>query len=691
MIFQKITQIITIFAMTLIAPNVYAQNVQMRTGVHADYSRLVIDWPTKVKSSVTKDAQTLKIIFEKAADPSTQNIDTAKARNIENVKVTNTNPLTVSVKMPGSNRYRSFYAGNRFVLDIYNTLRASPEKVAQKPTPKPKPEVTVKSDNNDNDTSKQPDTPKPLEDVVNAAKAAKIETVDVEDLQQQQEQQEQEPEFAKIENPGKGTANLIALSSSSAFGLAVFERDNKIFIVNDNPELLLSPKVTGPDSRYLMPIETIDREDSKIFTAQSILGASVRTQGGGLLWKVIIADAKNKALPKLPKRINVTEGEVRSGSLLIPFEEASQLIIIKDPLTGRDVKVITSKTSKDFTGPAQKFPDFDILPSAAGLAIMPRVDDLELKIRADGVLVSRPNGLAILAQKRIEMANAPKPKSVKDNEKNNKRLYDFNNWKLGGIKALNENQSILLSNAGQLPDAERDAAIMTLAKMYLANAMGAESLGFLKMLENFNPEIVNTAEFRAIRGAANAIDFNSRDAFNDIAIKDLEPFEDVGLWKAVALADIGDWKQAAEVLPKSAALLYEYPILLSNRVAPVAAEVALRAGQTDLATEYLSIVEDNFDTLNAQQVAAVNYLRGEKFRQMKEIDNTQKYWEPLVTGRDDLYRAKAGLALTRLQINEGKLAPKDAIDTLERLRYSWRGDELEAQIGYWLGRTYFEA
>lgn len=672
---------LALFTSALLLPVLaHAQNVQMRTGVHANYSRFVVAWPTKGKSDVKKQGQTLTITFDKAASPSAGQVNTSKTRNIKDVKVTKTDPLTVTLTIPENSRHRSFYAGNRFVLDVYNPPGSKPTKVTKtapkKPAPKP---VEEKA--------------KPLKEAVKQAKAAKVEPVEKEEISEvkKDEQGDEEPPYGKIENAGLKSANLIALSSSETFGLAVFERNEKIYIINDNPDLLISPQITGPDSSYLMPLDAEKQDDAIIFTAQSIIGNFVRTQGGGLLWKIIISGVKNKAKPVEPIRQNVVEGELYSGKILIPFREPNKLIEVKDPVTGHDLMIVTSKNSSDFTGARRSFPEFELLASAAGLVVLPRVDDLKVKVRSAGVEISRPHGLAILAQDRIRKNQSLKHSAKDEHGNEKKRIFDFKSWQLGGIDAARENQNILLSNAAQLPKSERDAAFMTLAKMYLANAMGSESLGFLYMVENDNPGIANTAEFRALRGAAHAIDYKTEDAFTDMAIKELEEFEEIGFWKAYALADIGDWQQAMAVLPKTAVMLYDYPDLLMNRIGLVAIEVALRAGNTKLANEIIAILTGEYETLTQEQIAALKYLQGEAARQNGDIESTKEYWKPLVGGRDDLYRAKAGLALTRLKVDEGDLEPKDAIDSLERLRYAWRGDELEARIGYWLGRTYFEA
>ncbi len=75
-------------------------------------------------------------------------------------------------------------------------------------------------------------------------------------------------------------------------------------------------------------------------------------------------------------------------------------------------------------------------------------------------------------------------------------------------------------------------------------------------------------------------------------------------------------------------------------------------------------------------------------RQQNKPDEAEKLWAPLVTGKDNFFRVRAGLALTMLELEKNKIKPQQAIDRLEGLRYGWRGDELEAQINYMLGKLY---
>lgn len=679
----------------------FAQNttINVRTGTHAEYSRLVFDWGTKTGYQLTKPKSgTLDIQFKSAA---TLNITKAKAnkvRNILGLETLSDNPARVKVTIPDDSRYRSFYAGNKIVLDVYNppgSKPSAPEKIAEAPKAKPAttPSVPPPSKTSPKPVAKQPpeitaeinkkpETESGIPEIKKVIAAA-VPTVEEDSLNRSAEKRLQ-------------GANLVTISSSRSVGLAVFERGGKIWVVNDKEDLLVTPKVSGSDAERLKPLETLDLKSAKAFLLNNLPGSALRTQGGGLLWKIIIspdgAPVADKNTPVEPRRENITDGETRSGRIIWPFEEPSAIIDVTDPVTGALLKVVTAKSAKDFSGPARSFVDFDVLPSSAGLVISPKTQDLKIRIISTGVEITGPEGLAILSQNRIE-ANKPSAPQAKTDDKTPQtpRIFDFKNWQLGGLDAIAENHTIILSGINELPKNAKDEAFMTLAKMYLSNAMGAESLGFLSLVARNNPDISKTAEFRAIRGAARAIDYKTLEAFADLSVKDLDAFEEIGFWKAYALADLGDWRQAIEVMPKTAAVLYSYPNLVLNRVGLVAAEVALRSGNTGLAGEILSLIEENLDELNDPQEAALKYLKGETARQKGDLDKTKEYWEELVTGPDDLYRAKAGLAHTRLLVDEGDLPPGKAIDNLERLRYAWRGDELEGQINYWLGRTYFEA
>ncbi|MGB0719782.1 MAG: tetratricopeptide repeat protein, partial [Bdellovibrionales bacterium] len=632
--------------------------VSARTGQHDGYSRLVFDWPGAVKQSLkSPQLGTLVISFDKAAQLDLSQAELDKTLNIFAVNAIAQDPLSVQIGIPKSSRYRSFNAGSKVVVDVYDPTDGvrdkAPQQISQhQETPQKQP--PAKEDHTAHAAVKT---------------AVKVEPVESENLPQ-------------IKAPKLTQPLLISLASSKSMGLAVFESQGQLWIVNDAPGVFVTPQISGPNAKAFQPMETVDLKDGAAFITHAPQNGSIRTQGGGLLWKIIMGPQDAKAKPVAPIR--------KSGKILWPFREPGKLIKIKDPQTGFMLYVVTSKNAKDFSGLAYRFVEFDVLPAQAGLVLRPKVEDLAVKITDAGVEVTRTGGLSVTSEAQIaarEKQAAPDHAAKADA---GPVIFNFKDWQLGGLKAVPDNHAIMMGALNDMPERARDEAIMNLAKMYLANALAPESLGFLHILEQNAPDLAQTPEFRAIRGAARALAYKSEGAFSDLSTKDLERFPEIGLWKAFALADLGDWQQAIEVIPENIGVLYEYPEFIATRLGLVAAEVELRAGRIAVANEILEIVKQYTASMNAPQKAALAYLQGESARQAGDTDKTIELWEPLTKGPDDLYRAKAGLALTRLKVNEGALKPAAAIDNLERLRYAWRGDELESLINYWLGRTYFE-
>lgn len=676
------------------AGHAFAQEaLSLRLGDHGEYTRLVFDWKGRPGYTISKDAGHVLIRFDKNASPGAP--PTADG-NIQGVKIISESPLQVDLSIPADSRTRDFFAGERVVVDVYNppggrkvaaappptpepALKSEPEAT---PVPKPEPAAVAEKTPEPLPTPAPEKAPPPPTETAHAEEPAPAETPaepEEEDLQDVAAAQ-------KTEKP-----NLISLTSTKALGMAVFELRDELWIVGDLPESLLSPRASGPQAEHFKPIESLEIEGGRAFKTRTLEGAQTRVQGGGLIWRVMIA-ASLKPRPALKAvRIGVDESAARSGKILWPLAAPGKMLKVTDSVTGVPVIVVTAQDAKQYAGPAMEFVDFRILNSPAGLAVIPKVDDLKVEITDKGVEISRPGGLALTPESAVVSAlSAVERKKSRADKEPERRIFDFKNWQLGGVKALAQNNAIIMAGLRDLSDTAKADGIMTLAKMHLANGQGAEALGYMEYVGEQLPALTENTQFLAMRGAAKALAWKTEDAFSDLAEEGLDPFAEIGYWKAFVLADLGDWIQAADTLPPNIDTLLDYPETVFNRLAPVLAEVALRAANVKQADDILDALEVNEKTLFESQKAAMQYLKGESARQRNDIAETLKLWEPLTKGKDKLYRAKAGLAITRLQMDQKKINQEKAIDNLERLRYAWRGDELEAQINYWLGLTYFE-
>ena len=488
--------------------------------------------------------------------------------------------------------------------------------------------------------------------------------------------------------------HVITVTSTNSVGMAVFESFGDLWLFTDISNHHLRPKINSTRPEMFEEFEEITPSLGMAYRTRFPEGFKMHGDGGELMWRLILSDKAMHRKAVQPVR-EVGAGLERSGKMTWPFKTARQLIELDDPMTGQVLKVVTVEDAKDFAGAKKSYVDFEVLHSPIGLVIRPKVDDLKIQITDAGVVVSRSGGLAMLPEKKMSLM---RPSSLDAIEKHRKkmqetrgpRIFNFAEWQMGPASLINRNKNIILANMSQNTEAGKVEDMVTLAKMYIAHGRSAEAIGFLTFAHQEMPALERNAEFIALRGVANAFDRKSEVALGDLLDKRLEPYEEIRYWKAFVLADLGDWQQAAEILPDHFGFLYDYPDLITHRLALSLAEIALRAGKVEQAEELLVLVEHDEKKLAKPLLAALKYLQGEALRQRGKVQDTIDIWQALTKGQDDLFRAKSGLALTRLLEQNKQVDHEGVIDRLERLRYAWRGDELEAQINYWLARAYLE-
>lgn len=726
--------LLTVLCAVLPVFGAFAQDaLRVRAGEHEGYSRLVFDFDQSMEyESDTATPGKLVLSFKGDAAVNTAGIAVDSISNIQGFDVLSQKPLKISVGIPEGSRTRSFRAGPRLVVDIYDPPGGKPKSefevsgasAVPEPTPEPVPEPNVavampppvvEEKKPEPEVKHEPEPASVLEPVhePEAAPAAISAEVAVAEEHTEEHEKEEPPQQVaealpppptNLEAASEGAAvpHVITITSTKSVGVTVFDNNGELWLVTDKNEFYLKPQVNGPTPEIFPPFKEQKIDGGLAYATKVPSGMKARGQGGGLLWRIVVSGESNQSTPSEPVRKIPNPKAVRGGTLVWPFEEPGQVMKFTDAVSGDTLFLVTTASSKDFGGPAREFVDFDMLASHAGLAIRPKVDDLEVKVTEYGVEVTRPGGLAIASETLLAMSHEKEkpPEEGGEDEKGQKkekkkstapRIYSFSEWRMGGLDVLDQNKTVMLGKMNGMPEGEKLETLLILARMHLANGRAAEALGFISFAQEEMPELESNPDFLALRGAANVMNGDSEEAFNELSIDALKPYEEVNFWRAAALADLGDWQQAYEIMPVALDPLYDYPEAARTRLVLALAEIALRGGNIDLGDDLLDIVNGDKKILAPPFLAALQYLQGESFRQAGQTDETKKIWKKLVEGPDDLYRAKAGLALTRLQVQEGDIKLDKAIDNLERLRYAWRGDQLEASISYWLGRTYFDA
>ncbi len=645
-----------VFTMTsafLGAPMVKAQeSVSIRHGSHDGYDRLVFDWPNKISYDLAQEKQTIRIQFKRSAQLNLSGVNEASLNNIGTVSALSSAPLTLVIDIKEQSKIRHFGIGKRVVLDVY-------------------------------DASGTVQKTKPINNAQSVSFSPRSATTSV-------------PKTAFPKDPVEAQAlsgdqpHVITVSTTTATGMAAFERAGFLWLVFDNPNLKVPPVIAGPKKDTFPKFKRFEFQSAVAFRLAKPEGYYFYTEAGGLLWRLIMSPNPRQLKPVKPQ---VDE----SGKILQwPLKEVQKTILIKDPVVGDVVIISTVKQAGKYSGQARQYVDLEVLPSFAGLAVVPKVDDINVSRNDKGLTITRPTGLSLSTERdtaRFTLKDdLAEEKDIFDREDKPQfdRIYNFERWQMGGLAALDKNRQLIFANIGNKEGSQKVEDLLTLAKLHIANDRGPEGLGLLEVAAIELPGIDENGEFIALKGAAEALASKYDSAITNLSKAALQDFEEIGYWKAFTLAGLEDWQQADSVLPSDFDTLMTYPKEIKEPLSLALAEVALRAAKVNIARGVLAALEEGHEKMSPSRQAKWAYLNGELEHQSGNASAALEAWKPLLTGRDDYFRAKAGLSATRLELKENKITPAKAIDRLEGLRYAWRGDELETLINFRLGQVYFE-
>ena len=663
-----------------------AGTASVRANVNDEYTRIVFDFDAPPSYLTTQTQNSITLKFQNDVNVSSLNAISSEAR-IDSAKALDARSL--KIEFDNAKEVRHFAIGNRVIVDVYGDKTQNENPKADKP----KSEQSIVEPDKTKDIQAEKTDVKAKDITVDEPVA----TTETKDIIKQDE--------VNNDKNVKGAA-LLSLTAPKQFKLAVYQKNNELNIVVDQADVQLNPQLSG-DADLVKALGDVKRHSvstATLFTYALPTGIKVKVEGGGLLWRIIVADSVSDT----PKATLPTRAD---GALSWAVSKAGQTIKFIDPVSQDQMVVVPSDSGKFLTGDAQNFVDARLLPAFAGMAVIPKRDDVELKTTADAVILTRAQGLNFSALPITKTELTPNDTPQADDQKTEEtttdgainsepkadeavtdttRYFDFAKWQMGGIKKIKENREQAMKAFAAKTRAEQADHLLLLAKMELSNGMAAEAKGYLDYAIALVPELAETTTVKSMLGATHALLGHDDIAFQDFADERFKKNAEIQMWRAVTLANLEDWAQAGDNVPDYPILLETYPASLQLPLALSLAEIALRQGDVKNADKILELVAKQDKHLNTSQKAAHDYLRGESDRQKGKLEDAKKFWQPLTTGADDLYRVKAGLSLTNLELETKKITIDEAIDRLEGFRYTWRGDELEIAALFRLGRLYID-
>ncbi|MGB0748406.1 MAG: hypothetical protein ACPGO3_06640 [Magnetospiraceae bacterium] len=462
---------------------------------------------------------------------------------------------------------------------------------------------------------------------------------------------------------------------------AVFRRADALWVVFDKssaPNLVTLAAAGGDAITSIEQVASPQATALRILTTDETINPVL--QRDGLAWILQFGDQNLSPQTNLTPRV-----EARPGAglgLFIDVTESTYAIPLRDPEVG-DILLVVPVIPLGHGMPTRsRFPEFDLLATAQGIVVKPYADGLQVQPLRQGINISSATGLALSDPASAKAASG---RLVADRALT--RVFDFAGWARGGLENFYDNRTNLTLTVATGAEDQRQQARLALAQLLLANGMGPEAAGVLRVIESHDETLRNDSAFRGLLGVSAYLNRNYAQAVEEFEFRSLQDEDETKFWHAAALAEMGDFEAAAPVLQKTGAIIRPYPTRLKFPLATAAIDASLKANQVQQAMDFLELIKS--DPLTDAQKAELAFLEGRALVQDDKGDEGIAKWEEAMAYGDRRITPLASYALTEYLHNSGRINDTEALDRIDALRYSWRGDDFEFGLLRRLGDLYF--
>jgi len=673
-----------------------AEKVRVRAGEHATYSRFVVEWQRDVTYRVRRDGDAVTITFDRPAELEVQALTADPPRHLRGVSSAVADAKTVLrlTTMPHA-RYRHFRSGTGVVLDLLDppasVLRrqerrrkeeaarqaaqadsAEADKAPEaKPGEAPEPPVSLlpKADNGAAETAAGSAAPTPAGAGSPAAQAA--------------------PDPLRYRQPTRtlalgGGPDLKAEAAIYDDGLvlnftwpepvaaAVFLRAGFLWVTFERPATL---RFDGLESSSgILQAHQIANRDATILRLALRDGLYPQVQRDEARWSVRLLPGSGQ--PQQALAAAIQQSDDGSGRVFLPVVDTGAKQIIYDPEVGDEIVLVPLLGSGAGVVAQRDFVDFRLLPTAQGILVRPNTDDLQVKALRNGVEIAASKGLALSSSESRARAGGD-PAGVKYKASLKPPLLLFKDWR-GEGESFDDRRHALQLALARAPRAGRNVARLELAKFYLANGLAPEALALLRLIEEDDGGVTEDPLFRAMRGVANLQLHRLEAAQADLSYHRLKLFPDIALWQGSLLTKLGRYEEASRRFALGVGTLSLLDAPYRDRLTLDWAVATARGG----ADGEFRTAADQLATMPStpKSEATLAYLNGLRAQDLEQIDDALESYQAAIDTHYRPIRALAALQKTDLELKQGRLEAAEALDTLERLRFAWRGDQYELDV-----------
>jgi hypothetical protein len=446
--------------------------------------------------------------------------------------------------------------------------------------------------------------------------------------------------------------------------------------------------------------DTIDPAELKGVLPEIVADATVTREGKVTLVRLRLADQPLTRLTDKGDTWSLAFGEdrARAAEAIAPrrgVDDGGQTIV-SAPLPGMTgvhwleagpggmpVAVATARGPTRLLPKPYHFVEFALLPTAHGLAVSPRADDIVVRAGTDQALIGRAGGLTVTLDVPAEaQANDSKAPAALP------PLLDAELWRKLQSGSVRDASRALLRDVADASLTRKSEARLALARFYAANGLMAEAAGPLAVMLADDAGMRGNREALFLKGLIATRMHRNAEALKAWDAGPIKEDAEAGLWRALVEQRLGRGAQALVGFRRADAILERYP-------KDVQAEFRIAKTRAALAQQDLPVAEREIGRLADFPAELVEPEQLALLRAM--LDDASGRPEAALNGYKPLFEAvsrpvaaEAQLRAVRLVQTEKRkdIAPDEAISRLETVAVTWRGGDLEIEALAELGRFY---
>ncbi len=683
-------------------PSQKTQSVKVRTGDHPDFSRLVIDWPSKTGFSIQEADETVTVHFDKAADLQLRGVQNDPPRLIKTARSnTEKNGTKLTIETNGPVSVNVFRSGNSVAIDFKQAdkktaiAKASPAKKVKKPTtpvrkvskpqkPEPVEPETIAEEKPIaiKETAKAVQTvaPKPLSLIPESPIKTPIAAP----------QEIKAPTEKLVVETGKlkdGFRLIFPWKKST--GMAFFDRGGVYWIVFDQRIGLDFRNISGPYKFLVVRKKQIPHTTATIARLSIRDGYAPSVSRVENEWQI---DFRLGEAPVIENTIDIQPQPSSSegARVFIPAVNNGNKVTFTDPQVGDELVAVPLYSPSWGIGTQRTYAQFTILPSTQGIAMTPRESAVEVAVERNGVSITAAGGLQLSRTISKEDLFASGDQTDRfTGRKDKAQLVKMDEWGQVQPKEFIKQKQKLQRKVARAPKAGRNATRMELAKFFVAHKYYADAFGVLERIRVDDPRADEDEVYRLLRGLANLGLNHLEESEIDLFHPAFAGITEVAPWRAKLAAKKEDWKTASREIEMGADAFGVYDETDQNEFKLLRARIALEDYDVELANKSLESIRSSLeDGQNPAVSAEREYLEGLAALRSGDVEQAVIKFEQAMAIDYRPITVQAQYAKINAELAQKEQTTEEAIENFRKMEFTWRGDDLELTILKRIGDLY---